>query len=328
MGKEPEAMKRIPRELAKGCMFDRDVPPALRVKQEEPFVLETRDCFGGALTTNDQLPNEQTLPGLFGDTPEGNYLTGPVYVEGAVPGDVLAVTVHEVTPVAQGVTILSPAAGGILADTAEWADTVKPQTRIVKLAPGPSGTTRDGHGDIGDGRLLPLVPMIGTIGIAPPGERLSSVTRQGAWGGNLDCRDIREGTTVYFNCFNDGGLLSIGDVHCMQGAGELTGCACDVPADVTLSCRAIKSKRIRGIRLETENDIIAMGIDRPLERSVATATSNLLHWLVTEYDLDGPTAYMLTSISAQFNLNIYQLIPASPDLKFPVGAQISKSVIH
>ena len=204
---------------------------------------------------------------------------------------------------------------------------VDPFTRIVKLLSGPSDTTRDGLGDLGDGRLLTLAPMIGTIGVAPAGERLSSASRQGPWGGNMDCRDVREGVTIYFNCYNDGGLLSIGDVHCMQGAGELTGCACDVPADVQITCDVIKNKTIRGIRLETEDSIIAMGIDRPLERSVATATSNLMHWLVTEYDLSPNIAYMLISISPLFNLNVYQMIPPASDLRFPVGAQIAKSVV-
>jgi acetamidase/formamidase len=308
-------------------MFDRNIPPVLRVEPGEPFLLETQDCFGGRLTSNDQLPTAENVPGLFSVPPESNYLAGPVYVKGARTGDVLAVRIERLTPVGQGVTILSPMAGGVLADTAEWSGAVEPFTRIVKLLPGPSNTTRDGLGDLGDGRLLPLAPMIGTIGVAPAGERLSSASRQGPWGGNMDCRDVREGVTIYFNCYNDGGLLSIGDVHCMQGAGELTGCACDVPADVQITCDVIKNKTIRGIRLETNDSIIAMGIERPLERSVATATSNLLHWLVTEYDLSPNIAYMLISISPLFNLHVYQMIPPASDLHFPVGAQIAKSVV-
>jgi acetamidase/formamidase len=321
-------MKRVWRTFTSGCLFDKDISPVLRVEPDESFILETQDCFGGRLTADDQLPIEENLPGLFSTPPQANYLTGPVYIEGAQAGDVIAVTIEELTPVGQGATILSPMGGGVLSDTAEWADAVEPFTRIVRLLPGASGTARDGTGDIGDGRLLPLAPMIGTIGVAPAEERLSSASRQGPWGGNLDCRDAREGSTIYFNCYNDGGLLSIGDVHCMQGAGELTGCAVDVPADVKLSCRVIKNKSIRGIRLETESSIIAMGIERPLERSVARATSNLMHWLVTEYDLSPRTAYMLISISPLFNLNVYQIIPSSSDLHFPVGAQIAKSVIQ
>ena len=320
-------MKCVSRELATEFMFDKNTPPVLRVKPGEPFLLETQDCFGGRLSSDDQLPTAENVPGLFSTPPEANYLTGPVHVEGANVGDVLAVTIEKLTPVGQGVTIMSPMAGGVLSDTAEWADAVQPYTKIVKLLPGPSGTTRDGTGDLGDGHLLPLAPMIGTIGVAPAGERLSSASRQGPWGGNMDCRDVREGVTIYFNCYNDGGLLSIGDVHCMQGAGELTGCACDVPADVQITCEVIKDKTIRGIRLETDDSIIAMGIERPLERSVASATSNLMHWLVTEYELSPRIAYMLISISPLFNLNVYQMIPPASDLRFPVGAQIAKSIV-
>lgn len=321
-------VKRVSRDLATGCYFDKDIPPVLRVEPDEPFLLETHDCFRGALTSEDQLPDEQNLPGMFRSPPDANFLTGPVYVEGAEVGDVLAFTIERLTPVGQGVSILSPFAGGLLADTAEWADAVKPQTRIISLVPGPSGTAADGFGDLGDGRLIPLQPMIGTIGVAPAQERVSSASRQGPWGGNLDCRDVRAGATIYFNCFNEGGLFSIGDVHCMQGAGELTGCACDVPAEVVLLCHIYKGRTIRDIRLETETSIIALGIDRPLERSVAKATSNLLHWLTTEYGLSPQLAYMLLSINPQFNLHVYQLIPAVADLRFPVGAEIAKSALH
>ena len=318
-------MKRVSRDLATDCFFDKDVLPVLRVEPNEPFLLETHDCFRGALVSEDQLPTEENVPGLFRSPPDANFLTGPVYVEGAQAGDVLAVTIEQLTPVGQGVSILSPLAGGILADTAEWAHAVRPSTKIVKLLPGPSGTAADGLADLGDGRTIPLAPMIGTIGVAPPMERVSSASRQGPWGGNLDCRDVRAGATIFFNCYNDGGLLSIGDVHCMQGAGELTGCACDVPADVVITCQVVKRKSIRDIRIETDSTIIALGIDRPLERSVAKATSNLLHWLTTEYGLSPQMAYMLVSISPRFNLNVYQVIPAVADLRFPVGAEIAKS---
>lgn len=321
-------MKRVSRSLATECMFDHAAPPVLRVEPGEPFVLETQDCFGGVLTDENQLPDKTNLPGMFATPPQANYLTGPVYIEGAEPGDTLAVTIEQLLPVGQGVSILSPMAGGILFDTAEWAVALPLATRIVSLLPGPSGTTRDGLGDLGSGKLLPLAPMIGTIGVAPPGERLSSASRQGPWGGNLDCRDVREGSTIYFNCYNDGGLLSIGDVHCMQGAGELSGCACDVPADVTLRCHVIKGKSIRDIRVVTETSLIALGLEKPLERSVASATSNLMHWLVTEYDMSPQNAYMLISMCPLFDLNVYQLIPAAADLRFPVGAQIAKSILH
>ncbi|MFN8593104.1 MAG: acetamidase/formamidase family protein [Thermomicrobiales bacterium] len=320
-------MKRVSRDLAIDCFFDWKTPPVLHVEPDESFVLETHDCFRGALASEDQLPIESHIPGMFKSPPDANFLTGPVFVDGAEAGDVLAVTIERLTPVGQGVSILSPTGGGILADTAEWADAVAPFTKIVKLIPGTSGTAADGFGDLGSGRVIPLAPMIGTIGVAPARERVSSASRQGPWGGNLDCRDVRAGATIFFNCYNDGGLLSIGDVHCMQGAGELTGCACDVPAEVQLSCRVFKRKSIRDIRIETESSIIAIGIDRPLERSVAKATSNLLHWLTTEYGLSAQTAYMLLSINPQFNLDIYQLIPAVADLRFPVGAEIAKSAL-
>ena len=92
-------MKRVSRELATGCMFDKGIPPVVHVEPGEPALLETKDCFGGRLTSNNQLPTEENVPGLFSVPPESNYLTGPVYVQGASAGDVLAVRIERLTPV-------------------------------------------------------------------------------------------------------------------------------------------------------------------------------------------------------------------------------------
>ena len=204
---------------------------------------------------------------------------------------------------------MSPMAGGVLADTAEWASAVEPFTRIVKPC-----RYRAIRPETARAILAMAICTAGANDWNHWGRASGGTTfirnPPGALGGNMDCRDVREGVTIYFNCYNDGGLLSIGDVHCMQGAGELTGCACDVPP-VQITCEVIKDKTIRGIRLETDDSIIAMGIERPLERSVAMATSNLMHWLVTEYELSPRIAYMLISISPLFNLNVYQMIPSA-----------------
>jgi len=128
---------------------------------------------------------------------------GPVYVEGVERGDLLEVTVEQIVVDEQGLTNMQPGQGP-LGDSHRWSILTQPFVHIIKHLPGPSGTTRDGKGVFNDSVTWDLQPMIGTIGVAPDREVESSSVGQGPWGGNLDVRDIKEGTRVYLNCYHGG----------------------------------------------------------------------------------------------------------------------------
>ena len=107
------------------------------------------------------------------------------------------------------------------------------QTRIFKHLPGPSGTTRDGTIEFGArGLSWPITPFIGTLGVCPDREVLTSVDGQGDWGGNIDVRDVAPGNRIYLPVSHDGGLFYLGDVHASQGDTELTGTAAETNATV------------------------------------------------------------------------------------------------
>ncbi len=172
-----------------------------------------------------------------------------------------------------------------------------------------------------------MKPFIGTIGIAPDVEVETSGLGQGVWGGNWDCRDIKEGSLVYLNCFHKGGLLHLGDVHATQGDGEWSGVANEVRAEVTLNCDVIKNKKIPYARIEKNESVISLYASKPLEDAVNKAITYLLEWLVNEYGMDPRDAYIQITINPGFRINIYQMV-ALGKLQYTVGAEFPKKYLR
>ena len=168
--------------------------------------------------------------------------------------------------------------------------------------------------------------MIGTLGTAPDREVETSAVGQGPWGGNLDVRDVKEGTRVYLNVYHDGGLLYVGDVHASQGDTEFYGTADETRGELTLSCRVIKNKTIPFVRLEKDDSIVALYSFRPLEDAVKSAIENLMEWMVTEYGVSERDAYMHASINPDFRVNVYQMVRIGR-IQYTVGAEIPRKYL-
>ena len=238
--------------------------PLMRVAQGESFVVETEDAGSGLVRSADVAPHLMDFPTRNFEPPKGNPIGGPVFVEGAERGDLLEVTVERIIVDEQGFTNFRPGQSP-LGDSHKWQSLRGPFVHIIKHLPGPSGTTSDGKGIFNDKITWDLAPMIGTIGTAPDREVETSAVGQGPWGGNLDVRDIKEGTRVYLNVYHEGGLLYVGDVHASQGDTEFYGTADETRGELTLSCRVIKNKTIPFVRLEKDDSIVALYSFRPLE---------------------------------------------------------------
>ncbi|MCK4419560.1 acetamidase [Candidatus Aerophobetes bacterium Ae_b3a] len=318
-------MKRISRKEAMKYGFNRHDEPVLRVREGEVFAVETEDAFSGYLRSEDRLPIIEHLPVLKFNPPKGNPMAGPVYIEGARKGDLLVVNIKEIIPDKQGVTAFCGGRGP-LGDSKKWEILSEPYTHILKHLPGPSGTTRDGRAVFNDKITWDLHPFIGTIGVAPEFEVETSVVGQGSWGGNLDSRDIKEGTKVYINCYHDGGLLYVGDVHGTQGDTEFYGAADETRAEVTLSCNVIKNKVIPFLRLEKKESIVSLYSYRPLEEAVERAIIYLMEWMVEEYGVSEREAYMHVCINPEFRVNIYQMVKLGR-IQYTVGAEIPKKYL-
>jgi len=168
--------------------------------------------------------------------------------------------------------------------------------------------------------------MIGTIGVAPEREVHSSATGQGPWGGNLDMRDVKEGTKVMVNVYHPGGLLYIGDVHGSQGDTEYYGAADETASTVTVSCRVIKNKKIPFLRMEKPESLVSVYSYRPLEDAVHGAVQDLMSWLVEDYDFTPEEAYIHACVNPDFRINIYQMVKLGA-LEYTVGAEIPKSYL-
>ena len=142
---------------------------------------------------------------------------------------------------------------------------------------------------------VPLRPMLGRLAVAPAGTEAFGGLWPGNFGGNMDSSDAREGTTVYLPIFHDGALFYFGDVHALQGDGEIIGSGLETTADVTLQFDLIKGRRIRWPRMEDADDIMVAGSVRPLVDAFRIAQVELIEWLVEDYGFDRMDAYQVVS---------------------------------
>ena len=318
-------MKRIRREDAIEYLFDARQSPKLRVKTGETFLLETEDAYSGRIGSREDLEKSDTFPASQTTPRLSNPMAGPIYVEGAEKGDTLAVHIEKIVVDEIGRTVWKPGQQP-LGDSRAWPELGRFTFHAIRHEPGPSGTTRDGRGVLNERISWNLRPLIGTIGVAPEVEVTTSAVGQGCWGGNLDCRDIKEGTTVYIPVFHPGALLYIGDVHASQGDTEFYGAADETRAEVTVRCELIRGKQIPYIRLEKPDSLVSLYCYRPLEAAVESAVVSLMEWIVKDYGVSPDEAYVHTTVNPDFRINIYQMVRIS-QIQYTVGAEIPKRYI-
>ena len=142
---------------------------------------------------------------------------------------------------------------------------------------------------------VPLKPMLGRVAVAPAGQEAFGGLWPGDFGGNLDASDVREGATVYLPVFHPGALFYFGDVHALQGDGEIIGSGLETTADVTFQFDLIKGKRIRWPRGEDETHLMVFGSVRPLVDAMRIAYVELIEWLVADYGLEKMEAFQIVS---------------------------------
>jgi amidase len=306
--------------------FDYNKPPIITVSEGESFTLSTEDNLSGLVKTEKDLPLPEFLKPYSEAVPvKNNPITGPVYIKGVKKGDLLEVNIEKIVPNDYGISNIIPESG-ILQNMKNWPELSVPYTKIIKHLPGPSGTTRDGIGVFNDKVSYNLEPFIGTIGVCPEFELLSSMTGQFPCCGNWDCRDIKEGSKLYLNCYHDGALLFLGDVHAGQGDTELTWSADEIKSEVTVSCKIIKNKTIPYARIEKEDSIIQLFAASPMEDAVQHAIVNLMDWIVQDYKVDLRDLYIMFSVIPDFRIRVYQMV-RHPLFKSVVGAEFPKKYL-
>lgn len=298
--------------------------PKLTVQQGHPFTLEVENSTSNRIQTEADLPTRETLGELF-DLNKLNPCAGPIAVEGAEPGDVLAVDILDIVVEETGYVCLEGI--GPLAESLRHPEARGPFTKIIHHLPGPSGTTSDGIGVFDDNVRWKLQPMIGTLGVAPQRTTRGSdtVTMQNRHGGNLDTREFRRGHRILLPVAHPGGLLYVGDVHASQ-ATEFGGTGDESRADVTLSCSVIKNATIPWIRVETPTDIVQLNCYRPIDEGIRQANLWMLDWLVDEFEMSARDATLQLAVNPDVRNNIYSLNMWGT-MNFTVGVSFPKSSI-
>ncbi len=284
--------------------------PKLTIDPGDTISVETQDAFGGAIKSESDKPTEKT------NHPYLNPQSGPIFVNGAKKGDCLAVHIKAVEtrgPNPAGTTCLIPEFGGLVGTAATATLNAPLPERVKKVV-------IDEKGVHWDGLVLPYEPFIGTIGVSPEIEAISSL-QPDYHGGNMDLPDVRPGAVIYLPVHVDGALLYVGDCHATQGDGELTGVAMEQAATVTLTVDLIRNWSFAWPRLETEDFIMTIGSARPMEDAARIAYRELTRWMAADYGFEELDAYMLLGQVGRVRLG------NMVDPKYTMGASILKKYL-
>ncbi len=290
------------------CVFGPNVKPIASVSRGEVVEIETYDCFGDCVRPeHDWKEVLESGQEIF-----ENPVTGPIYVEGADPGDTLVADIVGIQVGERGVTALVPGFGLLEG----WFTQVPPLSKFSEVKDGKVTFPISKSKSV----KIPVRLMIGTIGVAPATETIATVTSL-RHGGNLDTPEITVGNRLYLPVNVKGALFALGDVHATQGHGEVCGTGVEVPALVKVKLDVLKGKRIDWPRIESPDEIMTVCSARPLDDAVRLAVRELLRWLVTDYGLEEYDAYMLLSVAA--DVEISQIV----DPTYTVIAKIRKQLL-
>lgn len=280
-----------------------DAVPAARAQVGDTVVLETADCF------SDQVRSGADTPGAV-DWSRINPATGPVYVEGAQPGDVLAVSVERIDVASRGVMAVSEGFG-VLRERFEGTS-----FRIVEI--------EDGHAVVAGARV-PAVPMIGVLGVAPAGAPVPCGS-PGPHGGNMDTRLIGEAAIVYLPVAVPGALLAAGDLHAAMGDGEICGTGVEVSGVISLRVDLRGDLEVVNPVVETADVVATIASAVSLDEAADLATRDMADLLCTRLGLSAGDATMLMSAAGQ--LQVSQVVDPLKTARFALPKDVLAGLGH
>ncbi len=277
--------------------WDRSLPPVLHIAPGESIEFDVHEASGGQL---DERSSAVDLARL--DFGRVNPVTGPVFVDGAQPGDVLEVTLLSFVPSGWGWTANIPGFGLLAADFPD------PALHLWKY-----DATQLSPALFGDRARVPLKPFTGTIGVAPAAAGPHSIVPPRRVGGNLDVRDIAQGTVLYLPVEVEGALFSVGDTHAAQGDGEVCGTAIESPMRVALHFELHKQTALAFPRFTTPGPVtrhldaagyeVSTGIGPDLMEAARAAVRGTIEWLVANRGMPAVDAYLLCSVCGDLRIS-------------------------
>ncbi len=262
--------------------------PVLHIADGDTVITTTVDASGGDAT------GENVTAG-------GNPQTGPFYVDGAEPGDTLALHLDRLVPNRPhgfsndglAFSVVDPDYVNELPgwSRADWQVDISAGIATLTQPITPLGAL-----------TVPLAPMLGCFGVAPNRGQAISTATSGPFGGNMDYRGFVAGVTIYFPVFVPGALIHVGDGHAAQGDGEIVGTGIEISFEVQFTARLIKGKRANWPRGENETHIFTVGNARPLDQALQHATTEMMRWLKQDYGLDAVAAGLLLGQTVEYDL--------------------------
>lgn len=274
-------MTEIP-EIFEQYSFDASVPPAAAVRSGDAAVFCCQDCYARQI---DEDGKDYTLLDMHRNNP----MTGPLFIEGAEPGDILRVDILSIRTENYGTMCLRTGAG--LYEMEECC------CRRFPIEGGMILFDRDVR--------IPVSPMIGIIGTCPADEAVSSQT-PGEHGGNLDICELREGSTICLPVYVPGAMLFLGDLHAVQGDGETAICAMETSGRVTVRVKVLSGADLPTPFLVTEESVFTTAADPSLDFCSRAAAEKMHGWLMRTYGLSDVQAALLLSL--QGRLRIAQVV--------------------
>jgi len=304
---EPKAHRFFPRTFYRE--FSGAIAPVMHLFPGDSVTTTTVDAGG-----RDANGKQRSLG--------GNPLTGPFYIENAWPGDTLVVHFTRIR-------LNRDSAGsgdGIVGSAFDpyYFKDLKPVDKFDsewKLDRERGVATLKNPTEKLKNFSIKLAPMLGCVGVAPPGRNAFQSGHLGSFGGNMDYNQIREGVTVYFPVYHPGALLFVGDGHAVEGDGELTGDALETSMDVEFTVDVVQGQSIDMPRAENGEYVMALGIGNSLTDALQAATTNLAQWLERDYKLNAAEVAMVLGTSMRYD------IAEVVDPQVNLVAKVPKSVL-
>jgi amidase len=279
--------------------FAPDLTPAARAKQGEKVIIETYDCFEGQVRKPEDMLSEL-------DWEHVNPASGPLYIEGVVPGDILRVDILGIEVAEQSVVVAMPDAGAL-------GDVVT-QTQAVIMP------IHEGEVSFMEKVRRPIRPMIGVIGVAPANEKIPNGTPD-YHGGNLDCKEVTAGSRIYFTAGVEGALFGCGDLHAVMGDGEIIVTGAEVDGEVQIEARVVNLKGLPTPFLETDDFVATIYSALTIDEAASGATHRMASFLTEFAKIPLNEAGMLMSLVGE--LKFCQIV----DPKMTVRFEFPKSVL-
>ena len=265
--------------------------PKQRITPGTRIVTWTEDCFDGAVKTRSDLPSKVMSPGH--DNPQ----TGPFFIEGAEPGDTVAVHILKLEPARDyAVSSFAPGFGALVADGSH-GDARRRLARNDLALRSRCRKTR-ARTSSRDGKHtweVPLAPFLGCLGVAPAMAEVRSTIVPGPFGGNMDCPEVRAGNTVFLGVNVPGALLSFGDGHYAMGDGEIMGAAIEGAMNVEVYVELLKRQATPVPRIENADEVMFVGSGRPLEDAARVAFKAMVRWVRDRSGMTELDAYQFVS---------------------------------